>query len=150
MQIYEIFFNKNSFYKKSPTQRWGFLTYSSVSWVFLFNVINLSIDAIPKHAMVRILNESKMNSLTNNGLPIAPVIMSTIANEHIITNDMNPMTAFSLIELWSLNNSLKNFFIVSWFYLSINILNKSKKITISLGLFNHFQISLQRIDGGIE
>jgi hypothetical protein len=29
---------------------------------------------------------------------------------------MNPMTAFSLIELWSLNNSLKNFFIVSWFY----------------------------------
>jgi hypothetical protein len=100
--------------------------------------------------MVRILNESKMNSLTNNGRPIAPVTMSTIANEHIITNDMNPMTAFSLIELWSLNNSLKNFFIVSWFYLFINILNKSKKITMSLGLFNHFQISLQRIDGGIE
>jgi hypothetical protein len=102
--------------QKTPLKGGGFLAYSSVSWSFLFNVINLSIDAIPKHAMVRILNESKMNSLTNNGLPIAPVIMSTIANEHIITNDMNPMTAFSLIELWSLNKSLKNFFIVSWFY----------------------------------
>ena len=136
--------------QKTPLKGGGFLTYSSVSWVFLFNVINLSIDAIPKHAMVRILNESKINSLTNNGRPIAPVMISTIANEHIITNDMNPITAFSLIELWSLNKSLKNFFIVSWFYLSINILNKLKKIIMFLTLTNNSYIFLQRIDGGIK
>jgi hypothetical protein len=29
---------------------------------------------------------------------------------------MNPITAFSLIELLSLNKLLKNFFIISWFY----------------------------------
>mgnify|MGYP006973791980 CR=1 FL=1 len=47
----------------------------------------------------------KINSLINSGLFIAPVTMSTKAKIHIITNAINPITAFSLIELWSLNKS---------------------------------------------
>jgi hypothetical protein len=82
--------------------------------------MNLSTDAIPKHAIVINLNESKINSLINSGLFIAPVTMSTTAKIHIIVNAINPITAFSFIEFLSLNKLLKNFFIVSWFY-TINI-----------------------------
>ena len=72
----------------------------------------LSTDAITKQAMVSILKESKMNSLTNRGLFIAPVTISATANIVIIRKAANPITAFSLIELLSLNRSLKNFFML--------------------------------------
>jgi hypothetical protein len=43
---------------------------------------------------------------------MAPVIISARANIDIIINDITPITAFSLIELSSLNIDDRNFFIV--------------------------------------
>ncbi len=69
-----------------------------------FLLINLSTDPIANEPKTKIKNELKINSLTTNGFANAPVIMSAIANIHIIKNAINPTTDFSLIELLSQNN----------------------------------------------
>ena len=102
-----------------------FVIYSSIE-SDLPLLIHLSTDPIPKEPRTNHKNELKINSLITRSFPKDPVTMSAIANPAIITKAKKPTTLFSLIELSSLNNSLKNFFIVFGNLLN----NKYQKNTI--------------------
>jgi hypothetical protein len=69
-------------------------------------------EPIPKDPKTNHKNALKMNSLITRSFPNEPVTMSAIANPVIIIKAKKPTTDFSLIELLSLNNCAKNFFII--------------------------------------
>ena len=110
-----------------------FVIYSSVtSDLPLF--IHLSTEPIPKEPRTNHKKELKINSLITRSLPKDPVTMSAIANPDIIKKAKKPTTLFSLIELLSLNNCDKNFFIV-FGNLVTNKYNKKREIPSYLPIF---------------